>query len=55
MDEYLRDRDTILRELGHSLSMANQCMKCQTDKKRREVFFEVVDYKHQPLTKLDRF
>lgn len=28
VDEYLRDRHTILRELRHNLSLASQQMKC---------------------------
>ena len=43
VDEYLRDRDTILRELRHNLSLARQRMKIQADLKRREVSFEVGD------------
>ena len=49
VDEYLRDRDTILHELHHNLSMATQRMKCQADQKRREVSFEVGDYVYLKL------
>lgn len=47
--EYLRDRDTILRELRHNLSMTHLRMKCQVDKKRREVHFDVGDYVYLKL------
>ena len=49
VDEYLRDRDTILHELRHNLSMASQRMKCQADKKRREVSFDIGDYVYLKL------
>jgi hypothetical protein len=31
IDEYLRDRDTILHELWHNLLLAQNWMKCQAD------------------------
>ena len=34
VDEYLRDRDTILSVLRHNLSLASQRMKCQEYQKR---------------------
>nr|GEX69632.1 ribonuclease H-like domain-containing protein [Tanacetum cinerariifolium] len=40
IDEYLRDRDSILRELHRNLSIARNRMKCQADQNRREVTFE---------------
>ncbi|KAH9770903.1 Integrase catalytic domain-containing protein [Citrus sinensis] len=49
VDEYLRDRDTILRELRHNLSLARQRMKSHTDLKRWEVSFEVGDYVYLKL------
>lgn len=49
VDEYLYDRNTILRELRHNLSMATQWMKCQADQKRREVSFAVRDYVYLKL------
>ena len=49
VDEYLRDRDTILYELRHNLSLARQRMKSQADLKRREVSFEVGDYVYLKL------
>lgn len=49
VDEYLRDRDTILRELRYNLSLARQRMKCQADQKRREVSFDIGDYVYLKL------
>ncbi|KAK9189481.1 hypothetical protein WN943_018078 [Citrus x changshan-huyou] len=49
VDEYLRDRDTILRELRHNLSLARQRMKSQADLKRQEVSFKVGDYVYLKL------
>ena len=49
VDEYLRDRDTILYELRHNLSLARQRMKSQADLKRWEVSFEVGDYVYLKL------
>ncbi|KAL3642027.1 hypothetical protein CASFOL_012842 [Castilleja foliolosa] len=44
VDECLRDRDTILRELRHNLLKARDRMKAQADRHRREITFEVGDY-----------
>ena len=41
VDEYLRDRSTILRELQHNLNLARNRMKTQADQHRREVHFQV--------------
>lgn len=49
VDEYLRDRDTILRELCHNLSLARQRMKSRAGLKHREVSFEVGDYVYLKL------
>lgn len=49
VDEYLRDRDTILRELRHNLLKAQDIMKSQADRHRREVTFEVGDYVYLKL------
>ncbi|RVW69998.1 Retrovirus-related Pol polyprotein from transposon 17.6 [Vitis vinifera] len=44
VDEYLRDRDAILRELRYNLLLAQDRMKCQADQHRREASFLVGDY-----------
>ena len=49
VDEYLRDRDTILRELRHNLSVARDRMKSQAYQNRREVSFMVGDYVYLKL------
>ena len=49
MDEYLQDRDTILRELQHNLRLAQERMRCQANQHRREVSFEVGDYVYLKL------
>jgi hypothetical protein len=49
VDEYLRDRDTILHDLCHNLQMAQNRMKCQADQHRREVTFNVGDYVYLKL------
>ena len=49
VDEYLRDRDTILHDLRHNLQMAQNRMKCQADQHRREVTFNVGDYVYLKL------
>ncbi|KAL9408368.1 hypothetical protein AB3S75_046848 [Citrus x aurantiifolia] len=49
VDEYLRDRDAILRELRHNLSVARDRMKSQADQNRREVSFMVGDYVYLKL------
>ncbi|KAH9779621.1 hypothetical protein KPL71_007762 [Citrus sinensis] len=43
VDEYVRDRDAILRELRHNLSVARDRMKSQADQNRREVFFMIIE------------
>ena len=51
VDEYVRDRSTILRELQHNLNLGRNCMKTQADQHRREVHFQVGDFvylKFQP-------
>ncbi|GKC21564.1 transposon ty3-G gag-pol polyprotein [Tanacetum coccineum] len=47
--EYLRHRDSIMRELHRNLSTARNQMKCQEDQKRREVTFAVGDYVYLKL------
>ena len=49
VDEYLRDRDTILLELRHNLQLAQNRMKCQADQHRREVSFTMGDYVYLKL------
>ncbi|GJV90084.1 transposon ty3-G gag-pol polyprotein [Tanacetum coccineum] len=49
VDEYLRDRDSILRELHRNLLIARNRMKCQADQNRREVTYEVGDYVYLKL------
>ena len=49
VDEYLRDRDTILLELRHNLQLAQNRMKCQVDQHRREVSFTMGDYVYLKL------
>jgi hypothetical protein len=49
VDEYLRDRDTILLELRHNLQLAQNLMKCQADQHRREVSFTMGDYVYLKL------
>lgn len=44
VDVYLRDRETIIRELHRNLQLAQQRMKAHADQHRREVTFEVGDY-----------
>ncbi|KAL7116726.1 hypothetical protein ACP275_03G022800 [Erythranthe tilingii] len=44
VDEYLRDRDAILRELRHNLIIVRNRMKCKTHQNCREVSFNVGDY-----------
>nr|GEZ34358.1 adaptin ear-binding coat-associated protein, putative [Tanacetum cinerariifolium] len=46
VDEYLRHRDSIMRELHHNLSTAQNRMKFQADQKRRKVTFTVVTLPH---------
>nr|GEW78390.1 retrotransposon-related protein [Tanacetum cinerariifolium] len=49
VDEHLRDRVSIMRELHRNLSTARNRMKCQADQKRREVTFAVGDYVYLKL------
>ncbi|GKA74164.1 hypothetical protein Tco_0780466 [Tanacetum coccineum] len=49
VDDYLQDRDSIMRELHHNLSTSRNRMKCQDDQKRREVTFVVGDYVYLKL------
>lgn len=49
VEEYLCDRDAILRELRHNLLQARDRMKCQADQYRREVTFDVGDYVYLKL------
>ena len=49
VDEYVCDRDTILRELSLNLALARNRMKCQADTKWREVSFVVGDYVYLKL------
>jgi hypothetical protein len=44
VDDMLRSRDDILRDLRKNLVAAQVRMKCQADRHRREVSFEVGDY-----------
>ena len=41
VDEYLRDRDTILKELRHNLLLAQERMQYQANKGRRDISFQV--------------
>ena len=43
VDDYLRTREEILRELRHNLIAARDRMKTQADQNRREITFEVGD------------
>ncbi|XP_020258368.1 uncharacterized protein LOC109834758 [Asparagus officinalis] len=49
VDEYLCDRDAILRELRHNLLLAQDRMKCQAYQHRREDSFLVGDYVYLKL------
>ena len=49
VDEYLRDRDAILRELRYNLLQAQNRMKCQADQHRRDASFAVGDYVYLKL------
>ncbi|KAL5544073.1 hypothetical protein UlMin_007857 [Ulmus minor] len=49
VDEYLCDRDAILRDLRHNLLQAQNRMKCQADQHRRDVSFTVGDYVYLKL------
>ena len=49
VDEYLRDRDAILRELRHNLLLAYDRMKCHADQPQREASFLVGDYVYLKL------
>jgi hypothetical protein len=49
VDEYLRDRDSVLQDLRHQLVLARDRMKTQVDKHRREVHFTVGDFVYLKL------
>ena len=49
VDENLRDRDAILRELRHNLLLAQDRMKCQANQHRREASFLMGDYVYLKL------
>ncbi|KAA8539377.1 hypothetical protein F0562_026069 [Nyssa sinensis] len=49
VDEYLQDRDQILRELRHNLQLAQERMKSQANQHRREVSFNIGDYVYLKL------
>ncbi|KAL7096902.1 hypothetical protein ACP275_10G109800 [Erythranthe tilingii] len=49
IDEYLRDRDAILRELKHNLIIARNRMKCKAGQHRPEVSFDEGDYVYLKL------
>lgn len=49
VDEFLRDRTTVLRELRHNLTLAQERMKKRADLCRREVSFAVGDYVYLKL------
>ncbi|KAK0608302.1 hypothetical protein LWI29_028621 [Acer saccharum] len=49
VDEFLRTRTEILRDLKHHLSIARDRMKTMADQRRREVSFEVGDYVYLKL------
>ena len=49
VDEYLRDRDSVLQDLRHQLVLARDRMKTQADKHRREVHFTVGDFVYLKL------
>ncbi|KAL7087088.1 hypothetical protein ACP275_13G044200 [Erythranthe tilingii] len=44
VDDYLKDRDAILKELHENLQIAQNRMKCQADQRRRDVQFNVGDF-----------
>ena len=44
VDEYLQDRDEILKELRHNLRMAQDRMKSHADQCRRDIQFNVGDF-----------
>jgi hypothetical protein len=49
VDESLCDRDAILRELRYNLSLAQNRMKCQANRHRRDISFEVGDHMYLKL------
>jgi hypothetical protein len=49
VDECLRDRDAILKNLRHNLQLAQNRMKCRTDQHRRDISFNVGDYMYLKL------
>ncbi|KAL5810866.1 hypothetical protein ACOSQ4_027434 [Xanthoceras sorbifolium] len=49
MDEYLRDRTTILSDLRHNLTLTRDRMKLQADKHHREFHFQVDDFVYLKL------
>ncbi|KAA8540964.1 hypothetical protein F0562_024898 [Nyssa sinensis] len=49
VDEYLQDRDQILRELRRNLQLAQERMKSQANQHRREVSFNIGDYVYLKL------
>jgi hypothetical protein len=49
VDECLRDRDAILKDLRHNLQLAQNRMKCQADQHRRDISFNVGDYVYLKL------
>ena len=49
VDEYLQDRDEILKELRHNLRMAQDRMKSHADQCRRDVQFNLGDFVYVKL------
>ena len=49
VDEYLQDRDQILRELRRNLQISQERMKTQANQHRREVSFNIGDYVYLKL------
>jgi len=49
VDECLRDRDAILKDLRHNLQLAQNRMKCQANQHRRDISFNMGDYVYLKL------
>jgi len=49
VDECLRDRDAIVKELWHNLLLAQNHMKCQADQHWRDISFKMEDYVYLKL------
>jgi len=49
VDECLRDRDAILKELWHNLLLTQNHMKCQAIQHKQDISFSVGDYVYLKL------